>query len=57
MSGLSLSNDHLLDERQVEAVSGGSAYEDGKTAGGAIGVLYWGARDYLSGTVYQYLLD
>ena len=57
MNGLSLSNDHLLDELQVEAVSGGSAYEDGKTAGGAMGYLYWGARDYLSGTVYPYWLD
>ena len=56
MSGLSLSNDHLLDERQVEAVSGGSAYEDGKTFGQALGIAYWGARDYLSGTVYPYWL-
>ena len=57
MNGLSLSNDHLLDELQVEAVSGGSAYEDGKTFGQALGIVYWDARDYLSGTVYPYWLD
>lgn len=54
MNNVELSTGHLLDEQQLEAVSGGSAYEDGKTAGGAFGVMYWGARDYLSETVYPY---
>lgn len=56
MNNTELSNRYLLDEQHLEAVSGGSAYEDGKTAGGAFGIMYWGARNYLSEVVYPYWL-
>lgn len=57
MNNVELSTGHLLDEQQLEAVSGGSAYEDGLRFGEAFGIMYWGARNYLSGTVYPYWLD
>jgi hypothetical protein len=47
---------HVLDERQLETVSGGSAYEDGITFGVILGGMYWGARSYMSETVYPYWL-
>lgn len=50
-------NDKVLDEYQVAAVSGGNARDDGETFGKFIGEVYWGARNYLSDTVYPYWLD
>jgi hypothetical protein len=46
-----------LNAHEIESVAGGSAYEDGRTFGKTLGLMYWGARDYLSGTVYPYWLD
>jgi hypothetical protein len=54
MNQVELSTNYLLDDQQLQAVSGGSAYEDGKMFGGALGDMYWGARNYLSGSVYPY---
>lgn len=50
-------NNNVLEERQLAAVSGGDARDDGETFGKALGEMYWGARNYLSGTVYPFWLD
>ena len=47
----------ILDDETIEAVAGGNAYEDGYTFGQTVALVYWGARDYLSETVYPYWLD
>jgi hypothetical protein len=52
-----ISNNQVLSEQQIAGVSGGGPLEDGKTFGGVIGWFYWGARDYLSETVFPYWLD
>lgn len=57
MNNIDISTMHVLDVAHLEAVTGGSALEDGKQFGGFFGMLYWGARDYLSETVYPYWLD
>lgn len=46
-----------LNAREIESVAGGSAYEDGRTFGKALGQMYWSARDYLSGSVYPFWFD
>ena len=56
MSHIELSINHVLDDQQLEAIAGAGAYEDGKTFGGALGDMYWGARNYLSETVYPFWL-
>ena len=51
------SNTHVLDEQQLDAVSGGrSPYEDGLLLGGTAAYMYWAARNYLADTVYPYWL-
>lgn len=45
-----------LSTEQVDFVSGG-ALAAGRTFGGALGDMYWAARNYLSETVYPYWLD
>lgn len=56
MSQNEFSNTHVLDEQQLDAVSGGSPYGDGLRFGETLAAMYWGARNYLSGTVYPYWL-
>ena len=57
MNNVETTNMYVLGAEQLESVTGGSPYEDGKTFGGALGIMYWGARNYLSETVYPYWLD
>lgn len=53
-----ISDDRMLSVEQLTEVAGGqSALEDGYTFGNALGQMYWGARNYLSDTVYPYWLD
>ena len=49
-------NEVIIDE-QLALVAGGDAYSAGHTMGEAAAYIYWGARNYLSETVYPYWLD
>lgn len=44
---------------QASSVAGGDAesYAGGYTLGTLLGTAYWGARNYMSETVYPYYLD
>lgn len=58
MNGSStFSNNDALADGQLALVAGGDARTAGETVGRLLGQAYWGARDYLSETVYPYWLD
>lgn len=47
----------ILDDEAIRIVSGATALDDGVTFGRTVGLVYWGARNYLSETVYPYWFD
>jgi len=51
------SDNEVLVGEQLAQVAGGDAHSAGETLGKLFGRAYWGARDYLSETVYPYWLD
>lgn len=54
---IGLSESNVIADEQLALVAGGDPIEDGHTAGGVFGNVYWGARNFLSETVYPYWLD
>ena len=51
------SDNEVLAGEQLAQVAGGDPFSAGMTFGGTVGWVYWGARNYLSETVYPYWLD